>query len=403
MPDIDPKSALIVAILMMLSNGGLLGVMQGDLPKSLRPSAMSWQAGTVLIAAGAVFFASVGYLPQTLLVTVANGFVLLGFTAYWHSLRELYGYRPNAWLLLPAVLGTLGVFAFSYFSSRPIVRIEIITLAWFFIFASTARILKSQALTDTALSRRVLLVIYLFLMAFVVVRGLYYLPLQASSDFIATDTTNWMNKATILLTISLPITGTTAFVLICSERIGRQWELAATTDYLTGLANRRTLTEAGARLASARDTQAGLALAMIDIDRFKSVNDAHGHAVGDAVLKHVADRLNAVTRGSEMLARIGGEEFVVLLNGIENAEQAQAAGERLRLAVQNHPFVDGPRHLPVTLSIGVARACASDGDFDTLLRAADRALYAAKEGGRNRVVVAADHAAVDELLTRHST
>lgn len=392
MPVVDPKTALLVATLMMLANGALLGVMLSDLPKSLRPAAISWQAGTVFVAGGCVVFVFTGQLPLTVLVTSANGLIMLGFTGYWHSVRQLYGSPSNAWPLLPALLGTFAMFVFSFFDPQPVVRIEIVTVVWLFIFGNTARTLKAQAGTDAARSRRSLLGIYVFLMAFVLVRGLYYLPHTMDPGFVAVDASNWMNHATILLTMALPVIGTTAFVLICSERISRQWERAATTDYLTGLANRRTLTEAGVRRSATNDPNAGVALAMIDIDLFKSFNDTHGHGVGDAVLKHVASRLEAVTRDGEMLARVGGEEFVVLLGGIEHEEQARAAGERLRLAVADHAFTDETRRLPVTVSIGVALARVHPGDFDALLRSADRALYAAKAAGRNRVEVASTSA-----------
>ena len=122
-----------------------------------------------------------------------------------------------------------------------------------------------------------------------------------------------------------------------------------------------------------------MSILMIDIDRFKQLNDAHGHAFGDAVLRRVAQTLAGCLRPQDLAARYGGEEFAVLLPGLEPA-RALAIAERLRQAVQ----VDGEASgLPITVSIGVAGRCGAQ-SLDVLLRHADEALYRAKESGRNR-------------------
>jgi diguanylate cyclase (GGDEF)-like protein/PAS domain S-box-containing protein len=163
-----------------------------------------------------------------------------------------------------------------------------------------------------------------------------------------------------------------------------QEELArlATTDALTGLVNRRgfeaRLVEEVARAAAGGEP---LCLVALDLDHFKDVNDVHGHEVGDAVLRELAGRMRAAARASDVIARIGGEEFAWLLPGT-TARQARAAAERLRAEVEATPFgVAGVR----TLSAGVAQL-AGDDDRGRLVRRADALLYAAKRAGRNRVV-----------------
>jgi two-component system cell cycle response regulator len=128
---------------------------------------------------------------------------------------------------------------------------------------------------------------------------------------------------------------------------------------------------------------------MIDVDHFKLVNDEYGHAAGDKALRAIADTLRANTRAFDSLARYGGEEFVVVMPGTE-AEDASLAAERLRAAVEALPFALGSNpNVRLTISIGVA--CCQDTPVtpEALLHAADEALYTAKHGGRNRVVVAA--------------
>jgi diguanylate cyclase len=155
----------------------------------------------------------------------------------------------------------------------------------------------------------------------------------------------------------------------------------ATTDELTGLPNRRALRDRLELLSAeaARDRQFSVAIA--DIDFFKKVNDTHGHAVGDAVLVAVASTLRTCVRRSDLVARLGGEEFCVVQTDID-PDAMRMLTERLRAAVA---AITAP--VPITASFGACHSSMTS-DPTALLEAADRALYAAKREGRNRVVVA---------------
>ncbi len=154
-------------------------------------------------------------------------------------------------------------------------------------------------------------------------------------------------------------------------------------DPLTGLANRRLLDEA-LREAAARN--ACFAVAVFDVDHFKSINDRYTHVTGDTVLRVFADILRDASRSSDLPARIGGEEFVLLLRDA-SAGEAYAAAERVRAAAEAHRWQSTAPGLTVTVSAGVAGGIAQP---DVLLRAADEALYRAKRAGRNRVLAALD-------------
>lgn len=166
----------------------------------------------------------------------------------------------------------------------------------------------------------------------------------------------------------------------------RQLYEAAVRDPLTGLFNRRYLDERiAAEYAFAARHATPLSVLIADVDHFKKVNDRFGHGVGDEVLRHVAAQLQRSIRTEDVAARIGGEEFAVILRGI-GPQNALQCGERLRQAVHLVPATTKDGAVPVTVSIGVAT-------FDpvtpwptalALLEAADRGLYRAKEGGRNR-------------------
>lgn len=173
------------------------------------------------------------------------------------------------------------------------------------------------------------------------------------------------------------------------EALHRRLREQATTDDLTGLPNRRYLMQRGAQeTARAERHEVPLSLAMIDIDFFKSVNDRHGHAAGDSVLKELAALLHGAVRESDLVARLGGEEFAVLLPHTALDDATQLA-DRLRIAVEEHVFVVLGHELRLTVSVGVA-SCEGPCAMDQILGDADDALYRAKAAGRNRVVEHAD-------------
>lgn len=165
----------------------------------------------------------------------------------------------------------------------------------------------------------------------------------------------------------------------------RRAEEAALTDTLTGLPNRRYAVEQLSReCAAAERGDRPLSVLMLDIDHFKRINDAHGHAVGDAVLVEIARRLNETSRTSDVACRFGGEEFLILAVDTPLADATRLA-ERIRVAIAAHPFSAGNLSIPVTASIGVAEKNMTCTDLDVLLKAADDALYRAKAEGRDRV------------------
>ncbi len=165
----------------------------------------------------------------------------------------------------------------------------------------------------------------------------------------------------------------------------------AVTDPLTGLHNRRYLDSHLQTLFDrALARRRPLSLMITDIDRFKSVNDTHGHDGGDAVLKEFATRLRHNVRGIDLACRFGGEEFVVVMPDTDG-EIAQRVGERIRAEIATRPFPIGPdgRTIEVTVSVGVATMQPPHDSVAALLKRADTALYEAKTTGRNRVVAKA--------------
>lgn len=173
---------------------------------------------------------------------------------------------------------------------------------------------------------------------------------------------------------------------IIRARLEAELRELASTDYLTGLPNRRHFfAQMEAELARIQRLDGQLAaVLMLDLDHFKWVNDSFGHATGDALLRHFAALMADELRKIDMAARVGGEEFAILLPGAA-LEAARSFAERLRQKLEETPLMHEGQAIPITVSIGVAVMKATDRSADAALIRADKALYRAKNGGRNRV------------------
>ena len=191
----------------------------------------------------------------------------------------------------------------------------------------------------------------------------------------------------VAIALSVILLAAVVMVAMRKFRQARYLQTLASTDELTGLANRRALMAfANDAVEKAHREAATLAVLMIDIDRFKRINDSLGHAVGDQVLRHASRVLAAGLRERDRLGRVGGEEFVAVLPGATLAEARQVA-ERMRNAIDAARLIGPSGEVRFTVSIGVAGAQLAE-SADALLKRADAALYAAKNGGRNAVVTA---------------
>ena len=175
-----------------------------------------------------------------------------------------------------------------------------------------------------------------------------------------------------------------------SKELFAQLEELATTDALTEIPYRRSFLErATGEFARSKRHGSDVSILMIDVDHFKAVNDRHGHAAGDDVLRQIAQACNGALRGSDILGRIGGEEFAALLPEADSAT-ARLVADRLRRAVVNLANEAGATPTPVSVSIGIATTNLSAETLETIMANADTALYQAKQDGRNRAVLFAE-------------
>ena len=172
---------------------------------------------------------------------------------------------------------------------------------------------------------------------------------------------------------------------------GRRLSEVASRDALTGALNHGGIVRAAERAwMEAAETHKPVDFIMIDIDYFKQINDSFGHGGGDTALKEFTRRLAGVIRQTDQLGRYGGEEFLVILGGAATSESLMRTAERLRQAIVTAPFKLGGEARSVSASFGAALSNGVYESAQDLLAAADRALYAAKNGGRNRIVIVSD-------------
>ena len=161
------------------------------------------------------------------------------------------------------------------------------------------------------------------------------------------------------------------------------------TDALTGIANRGALMAKAPEIFKRADLLGvPFTLMVLDIDRFKLINDTYGHPAGDQILKEVASVIShKLIRGNDFFVRSGGEEFALLLLGSQ-PPQAEEIGERIRATIENHPFIWENQQMKVTVSLGIAFKNEKDQNWEQVFERADKALYHSKNNGRNRVSVA---------------
>lgn len=182
-------------------------------------------------------------------------------------------------------------------------------------------------------------------------------------------------------------------MLLGLKRVNRKMgvmDIERNTDPLTSLTNRRGM---NAMLQQWRDTDTPFSVLAVDIDHFKRVNDTYGHDVGDLVLCFLANTMRACTRDTDLVCRVGGEEFSIFLPE-QDIDQAVQLAERLRILISK---TNSPTGSPITISIGVANWPIHAREHSTVLKLADEALYTAKRNGRNRVEISSQNDQVREM------
>lgn len=379
----DIRSALLVGALLTTVVGGLMLLVTRGFPPAHRASMVWWVAGTLMLPASFVVLAGRELLPTPVGVVLSNALVAAGIAAYaialeiFHSLPRR---RARLWLL---VLATVVASAWlGQVGADPSLRLAAVVAGLVGLLACMGwNLLAPRA---RGMARHILGSVIAVSVAILVYRaGLIFVdPINFARAFAPGS----MQVLTFAVGSVMPVVATFAFLLMCTERAQRELERAARVDFLTECYNRRAIEELGAQaIAAARRHGMPLAVLVIDIDHFKKINDELGHAAGDEALTGAVGRIRTTLRSEDHLGRLGGEEFLVLMPNTD-AVAAVVAGERIRHDFSQRPLSLGAVERRVTLSIGAAVLAPADRRFSQLLQRADRAMYAAKNAGRDLVI-----------------
>ena len=354
-------------------------------PDPVRLAQRHWASGLAALPLGWVLLEAALVLDAPLWAVPAKMLFMASFVQFLRAVRQLdddaVAWR---WFWLPVLaVGLLSVGFVAAFPSDPM-RTGLLNLLCAAAAGSTAQTAFRHLRAGGSRQAAVLGVSFALVAAVLVGRAtLLYLPADAPARLWAESP---LAQSLLLGTCVLgPAVATLAFVLMGADRLLDRLERIASRDSLTGAAARHAFLEtATACLARARARDEPLSVVVIDLDHFKAVNDAFGHAAGDNALRLVAHALRGALRDEDLLGRIGGEEFAALLPGADLAT-ARLVAERLRAAVSAAVLeIEGLR-VPLSVSAGVACLRPSDLDLGGLLGRADRGLYQAKRGGRDQV------------------
>ena len=381
----DIRTAILLGASLTLLIGAMLQAVSHGQPAEHRGLMRWWVYGAVAYAVG---YALTGFREWIWIgwsAVLANTLITLGLGCFAIALRRFSGLPERGrWLLTLGMLSLLVSIAFCFVWPDERLRLGLTTLIFALVALACVRAIYRRGHKPT-LSEHVagfyLLAGLLMLSARVV--AILGLGLPLRSIFEPTP----VSIAAYVFSGLLPVVSTIAFLLMCTERSQRDLARAARLDYLTGIYNRGAIEElAAAQLAQAQRHGMPMSLMVVDIDHFKRINDELGHAAGDKALAETVKLFRGLLRTEDLIGRLGGEEFVVLMPDTD-AIQARNAGERLRRAVANTPLQLDSGEREMTVSIGVAEFRVEDAGFARLLLRADSALYAAKRAGRNRVQV----------------
>ncbi|WP_420477047.1 GGDEF domain-containing protein [Noviherbaspirillum sp. ST9] len=344
-----------------------------------------WAWGLAIAGSSGFLLAARGTINPALSVVLGNCMLLLGYSFLWTGMRQFVGVPVRAWFLLVAPMLAAVVLSLYFLDDRngpgriaflsSLITILSVLGAW--------ELLRTNK--DRRLGRRWVASILLLHAAFNIWRAAYNALGQNIDGPYALGS---LSTATGVEAFLFMVFLTLGLILMTTDALQTELNRQASRDPLTDVLNRRAFHELFEReLSRSQRVESPLSVLLMDIDHFKRLNDTYGHHAGDLALKHFVTITSLCLRAQDILARFGGEEFVVLLPDA-NIDAAQIVAERIRGQLANHPMATPDGDVSFTVSIGVAVVTEQATDLKDILSRADAALYQAKMKGRNRTVAA---------------
>lgn len=380
----DIATALFITSLLTFTVGASLKFAASRYPAELRVTLDVWIGGLFLQAAALFAPSLVGTSPDPAWIIPLNFIYALAYAEMGRAVN-LFAGRPRSYMslvLVAIVVVNSIVFGILWRDESWRVILNSVPLAALQYSVAHAILRERRPLRPADYLTGTLFVACASLAlarGFVVFLG---------PRFVSQEMHGALNNVVYTFSSVLPMIGTIGFVLMCGDRLNADLARLAMVDPLTGVYNRRTLTGlAATAIANARRQAKPLSLLALDVDHFKRINDEFGHDVGDDALCCLVALMQEALHEDQILCRIGGEEFAVLVPGLGETEACLAA-ERVRQHIAASPLAIAGVSLNLRVSIGVAALANDQQDLASLLREADRALYSAKRNGRDRIAAA---------------
>jgi diguanylate cyclase (GGDEF)-like protein len=390
----DISTALTLTSLLTLAVGASLRFAASRYPPELRATMRVWIGGLFLQAAALFAPALVGTTPEPILVIPLNVIYALAYAEMGRAVNLFTG-RPRSYfgLVLVAIVTVNSIlFGVVWHDDRWRLALNSLPLALLEYSVAHAILRERRPLRPADYLTGALFVACAGL---AIARGFVVL---LGPPFVSHETYALLSNIVYVFSSVLPMIGTIGFVLMCGDRLNDDLARLAMVDPLTGVYNRRTLAGLAAKAMDESERNGKpLSLLALDVDHFKLVNDEFGHDVGDETLCGLVSLIQESLHPDQILCRIGGEEFAILVPGLGEAEACLAA-ERVRRHIAATPLNVAGNPLSLRVSIGVATLDNGQGNLTSLLRAADRALYSAKHAGRDRIAAASSTSNVGGAL-----
>lgn len=380
---VELKTAMTLGLTINLIMAFIISLTASKFPQRAAQSMFFWATGLFLLAASYFVFSGV-FADETIFIIVGDAAVLTGIISMSHAVGIYLKVNCLRIHLINALVSTLAITLNSMWFHHMVAPVLITTLS---IIISTSAVLvpllKIIKKHPTA-AKVIILTFTLIIQLILIARGIDYMlsPRQAWSF----NHNSVVDFLTITLAVVGPVTTTFAFMLLHQEKAYRELSRVAAIDGLTKIYNRHAIElKAKALFKQAIQNQTNIAVLLIDLDKFKQINDRYGHDAGDQALYTTARIIRKVIDKNHLVGRFGGEEFLVLLPGY-NLKQAEIKSEQLLTAFRQNAHSQDNHSYIITASIGVSERVDEEFNFATTLKRADQALYQAKNSGRNRVI-----------------
>lgn len=390
MAPLDPSTVIFMSAIMGAAMSVVLFSAHRSYPEEIKGLG-HWATGLLLLVTGAMLIRLRGMdlIPDAIPLMVANACLLWGLGLPMIGTQLFYGIPPS-WRTFHLTwgLGMLGIGYFLLLQPDFALRVALFSFLALVFYANQLELIIRRG--ERHLTTWLFAALMLLQALAVLTRGLLALVSGGSGNTIDLLRPGPFQSIYLALANLMALLLTVTFMMVTMRRLQTILEKRSTLDPLTQVLNRRGFADVYLRERALLRREPGvMAILSIDIDCFKAVNDRHGHVMGDRVLVDVAAVISKALRLTDHVARFGGEEFIVLLPDT-GLERARAVAERIQSVLRSpRAEVQTAPPLPCyTVSIGIASQLDPNEEMDTVLMRADRALYRAKDNGRNRVEVA---------------